>query len=52
VGEAVTVELRQSVVEGVREPAPVPLPVGLPVAVGVGVSGGVPELEREVLPVF
>ncbi len=52
VGEAVTVELRLSVVEGVREPAPVPLPVGLPVAVGVGVSGGVPELEREVLPVF
>ena len=35
VGEALTVELAESVEEGVKDPVPVPLEVGVPVAVPV-----------------
>jgi hypothetical protein len=50
VGEALTVELAESVEEGVKDPVPVPLEVGVPVAVPVGVALGVALLERELLP--
>ena len=52
VGEADTVELAESVVDGVGAGVPVPLPVGVAVGVGVGVLGGVALLERLVLPVL
>ena len=45
VGEAVTVLLAESVVEGVGAAVPVPVPVGVAVAVGLGVGGGVPLLD-------
>ena len=45
VGEAVTVLLAESVVEGVGAAVPVPVLVGVPVAVGLGVGGGVPLLD-------
>ena len=45
VGEAVTVLLAESVVEGVGAAVPVPETVGVPVAVGLGVEGGVPLLD-------
>jgi hypothetical protein len=45
VGEAVTVLLAESVVEGVGAAVLVPVPVGVAVAVGLGVGGGVPLLD-------
>jgi hypothetical protein len=51
VGDCDWVELADWVVLGVRGPVPVPLPVQVPVGVPVGVGGGVPLLDREVLPV-
>jgi hypothetical protein len=52
VGEALTVELAESVGEGVREPVPLPLLVSVPEGVAVGVMEAAVLLERGTLGVL